>query len=98
MGNRWVVPCARSCVWPLGLSPTLAEELWQHRRRSAFQGDDELVFCHPERGTAYHAEHFKEALTAVLADAGVEKQLRASTTFAIRLSRTGRRLAKGLWR
>ena len=34
----------------IALSPRLAEELWQHRRRSAFQGDDELVFCHPERG------------------------------------------------
>ena len=35
----------------IALSKTLAEELWQHRRRSNFQGDDEYVFCHPERGT-----------------------------------------------
>ena len=27
----------------IALSSTLAEMLWQHRRRSAFQGDDELV-------------------------------------------------------
>jgi len=61
----------------IALSTTLAEELWQHRRRSAFQGDDELAFCHPERGTVYRPETFKEALTAALAAAGVNKQLRA---------------------
>jgi hypothetical protein len=55
----------------IALSPTLAEGLWQHRRRSAFQGDDELVFCHPERGTVYRPETFKETLTAALAAAGV---------------------------
>jgi integrase len=57
----------------IALSPTLAEELWQHRRGTAFQGEDELVFCHPERGTIYRAETFKAALTAALKAAGVEK-------------------------
>jgi len=60
----------------IALSPTLAEELWQHRRSSAFQGDGELVFCHPERGTIYRAETFKTALTAALKAAGVEKSPR----------------------
>jgi integrase len=64
-------------VRSIALSKTLAEELWQQRRRSAFQGDDELVFCHPERGTVYRAETFKEALTASLRAAGVDKQPRA---------------------
>ena len=58
------------------MTKTLAEELWQQRRRSAFQGDDELVFCHPERGTIYRAETFKEALTAALVAAKVEKRPR----------------------
>jgi integrase len=57
----------------IALSPTLAEELWQHRRRTAFQGDDERVFCHPDRGTVYRAETFKAALTAALEAAGVDK-------------------------
>jgi hypothetical protein len=35
------------------------------------------VFCHPERGTVYRAETFSEALTAALAAAGVEADLRA---------------------
>jgi integrase len=37
----------------IAIPPSLAEALWQHRRRSAYQGDDELVFCHPQRGTEY---------------------------------------------
>ena len=61
----------------VALPPTLAEALWQHRRRSNYQGDDELVFCHPERGTIYRAETFKDGLTAALKAAGVEKRPRA---------------------
>ena len=38
-------------VRAIALAPMLAEMLWQHRRTTAFQGDDERVFCHPERGT-----------------------------------------------
>jgi len=60
----------------IALPQPLAEELWQHRRRSAYQGDDELVFCHPERGTPYRAETFQEALRAALAAAGVEGKVR----------------------
>jgi integrase len=60
----------------IALPPALAEALWQHRRRSAFQGEDELVFCHPERGTSYRAETFQEALTAALADAKVDGHVR----------------------
>jgi hypothetical protein len=62
------------------LAPTLAEALWQHRRRSAFQGDDELVFCHPKRGTVYLAPTFKTALEAALAAAGIEGRCERSTT------------------
>jgi integrase len=61
----------------IALSPTLAEELWQHHRRSSFQGDGERVFCHPERGTAYRAETFQKALGAALSAAGVEGHVRA---------------------
>jgi integrase len=57
----------------IALAPTLAEELWQQRRRTAYQGDGELVFCHPERGTVYRAETFRRALTAALRAAGVAK-------------------------
>ena len=61
----------------IALPRTLVDELTGHLGRSAFQGADELVFCHPERGTTYNAETFKEALTAALTAAGVEKRPRA---------------------
>jgi integrase/recombinase XerC len=54
----------------------LAEALWQHRRASAYQGDDDLVFSHPTKGTEYHAKTFRSALSAALAAAGVEGHLR----------------------
>ena len=34
----------------IALVPKLAEELWQHRRRTAFSGEDERGFSHPEKG------------------------------------------------
>jgi integrase len=61
----------------IAIPKTLAEELWQHRRRSNFQGDDKRVFCHPERGTVYRAETFETALRAALTDAGIEGRVRA---------------------
>jgi integrase len=61
----------------IALSKTLAEELWQHRRHSNFQGDDERVFCHPERGSVYRAETFEDALGTALKAAGIEGRVRA---------------------
>jgi integrase len=40
----------------IALGKALAETLWQHMRASAFQGEDERVFCHPELGSAYRME------------------------------------------
>jgi hypothetical protein len=58
------------------LSPKLAEALWQHRRQSNFQGDDERVFCHPTCGTVYRALTFKAPFEAGLKDAGITDYVR----------------------
>jgi integrase len=63
-------------VRSIALTPTLAEALWQHRRRSAFQGDDEYVFAHPERGSRLNPEWFAEQLRAALKAAGIEEYMR----------------------
>jgi integrase len=60
----------------IALSSGLVEQLWQRRRTSQFQADDDRVFCHPERGTVYRADVFRHALRAALAAAGVEAKLR----------------------
>jgi integrase len=60
----------------IAIPSPLAEAFWQHRRSTAYKGDGERVFCHPQRGTIYRAETFKEAFEAALAGAGIEKTLR----------------------
>jgi integrase len=61
----------------ISIARNLQEELWQHRRRSSYKGDDERVFCNPERGTVYRAETFKDALGAALTAAGIVGRMRA---------------------
>lgn len=60
----------------IAVGPKLAEELWQHRRRSAFQGDGERVFCHPLIGSPLDLKRYGKTLNAALAKAGVERKMR----------------------
>jgi hypothetical protein len=46
--------------------------LWQRRRASNYNGDGERVFCHPEKGTRYRAEPYREALKRAFKTAGLE--------------------------
>lgn len=52
----------------IALAPPLVDALAGHKNRSAFTGDDEYVFCHPERGSRvgheWYADQFRAALTA----------------------------------
>jgi hypothetical protein len=43
----------------IALSPTLAEELWQLRRSSAYDGDAEYVFAHPTLGNPLNLDWYK---------------------------------------
>jgi integrase len=56
----------------VGLGKQLAEELWQHRRQSAFRGEDEYVFCHPGLGSRYLVRWFREALAGAFETAGLK--------------------------
>jgi integrase len=60
----------------IALSPALAEALWQHERGSAYQGEDDRVFCHPERGTRYSEKLFAEQFRAALKAAGITDYVR----------------------
>lgn len=59
----------------IAVSPTLAEALWQQRRRIAGPGEDARVFA-SETGGVYRAEAFRAALESALAKAGVQKRPR----------------------
>jgi len=63
-------------VRSIALSPMLAEALWQHRRQTSFQGDEERVFCHPKRGTAIDPDGFAEKLAEALMAAGIPEKMR----------------------
>jgi integrase/recombinase XerD len=59
----------------IAVGKMLAEALWQHRRRSAFQGQDERVFCHPELGSEYRMEGkygYDDALRRAFKTAGID--------------------------
>jgi integrase len=60
----------------IALSPTLAEALWQHRRSSKFNGDDELVFGHPRRGSKLKCEWYADEFRAALKAAGITDYVR----------------------
>jgi integrase len=57
------------------VTPKLSEALWQHRRQSAYQGEDELVFSGPS-GKTYNAEGFKRQFHAALKVAGINDYVR----------------------
>ena len=61
----------------IALSPALREVLAEQYRRTSFRGDDELVFCHTERGTIYRAVAFEPLLREALTAAGITDHVRA---------------------
>ena len=60
----------------IALPSSLAEALWQNRRKSNFQGEDERVFCHPERGSVYREHVFAEQFREALVEAGITDYVR----------------------
>ena len=49
--GRVTTPKSRASRRLIEVGPRTAELLGEHWRRTAYQGDDELVFCHPDKGT-----------------------------------------------
>jgi integrase len=62
----------------IAISPTLAEGLWQHRPASKYQGDDEYVFAHPERGSKLDDEWYAAEVRKALTGAGINDYVRPS--------------------
>jgi integrase/recombinase XerD len=60
----------------IALSPALVGALEEHYRRTAYKGDSEFVFCHPDRGTRYSEKLFAEEFRAALATAGITDYVR----------------------
>jgi integrase len=60
----------------IALSSALVHELEEHYRRSAFKGDDELVFCHPTTGSKLDAKWFTGEFKLALGRAGIKDRVR----------------------
>jgi integrase len=63
-------------VRSIALPGGLAEAIWQWRRATAYQANDERVFCNPRTGGEYREETFAEALRDALTAAKVEGYVR----------------------
>ena len=53
------------------MADRLAGELERHFQRAAYQGDDDLVFCHPETGGPLDATKLRRRYQRTLAEAGL---------------------------
>jgi integrase len=60
----------------IALSPALVAALEEHYRRTAYRGDDEYVFCRPDKGTRYSEKTFAEQFRAALQAAGISDYVR----------------------
>ena len=50
--------------------------LFDHRARTAYAGDDEFVFCHPDKGSVLNHKGYADTFQAVLANAGITDRVR----------------------
>jgi integrase len=60
----------------IALGSKLADELFQHRGRTAYQDDGERVFRHPQTGGPFDHKRYAETLRTALKRAKVERYVR----------------------
>ncbi len=60
----------------IALGPKLAEELFRHRGRSAYAGDDELVFGHPEKGSVFDHKRYADTFRLALVKSEITDRVR----------------------
>jgi integrase len=60
----------------VALGQRLSSELFEHRGRTAFAGDDERVFCSPAKGTPFDVARYGETFRDALTKAGISEYVR----------------------
>jgi integrase len=74
------------------MADRVAAELERHFQRSAFQGDDDLVFCHPHTGGPYDPSKMRERFKAARDRASLREEIRFHDlrhTFGTRMAAAG---------
>lgn len=75
--GRFTTPKSRSSRRTIELGPQTLAVLAEHWQTSAFQGEDELVFAHPTKGTPLDASKLSRCyLRPALKRAGIDKPFR----------------------
>lgn len=67
----WGTPKSKRSSRAIPMADRLAGELERHFQRSAYQDDEDLVFCHPQRGTVLDHSDLVRRFKLALAAAGV---------------------------
>jgi integrase len=60
----------------IAIPPGLAEALWQYRRGSAYQGENDFVFAHPRKGSRLDADWFGGQFRVAMKRAGIAGYIR----------------------
>lgn len=77
VAGKFTTPKSRSSRRTIELGPRTLALLQEHWRTSAYQGEDELVFCHPAKGTPLDSSKLARVyLRPALRRAGVTKPFR----------------------
>jgi integrase len=76
--GRLGTPKSKRSSRALPMADRLGGELDRHFKRSAYKGDDHLVFCHPQTGEPYDASQIRKRFYAAMEAAGLRKRLRGS--------------------
>ncbi len=75
--GRSTTPKSKASCRRIELGPRTRTVLEQHRKRTRFRRPDDLVFCHPERGTPLDPSAFaRDYLKPALAKAGIDSGFR----------------------
>jgi integrase len=70
--GTWGTPKSRRSSRALPLADRVAAELERHFQRSAYQSDDDLVFCRPHTGNPYDASKLRERFYGAMANASMQ--------------------------
>jgi integrase len=76
--HRRTTPKSRAGRRTISLGSRLANELWDHRRWSAFSEDDEYVFPNPRTGRPLDENRYAELVKIARCQAGIEEYVRPS--------------------
>jgi hypothetical protein len=72
----------------IALGARVAAELFEHRGRSAFSGEDKRVFANPRTGRPFNATRYAALVRRALKRAGIGEHVRRRTICGTRRSRT----------